>query len=97
CGYAYPRSASNSWKRSPLALASSVLPSSANCPPRRYKNKMRVTIRLPELGTPEARFSGWFVRVGDEVREGERLAEVLIPGVAVDVLAPAAGVLAERR
>ena len=31
------------------------------------------------------------------VREGERIAEVLIPGVAVDVLAPAAGVLAERR
>jgi pyruvate/2-oxoglutarate dehydrogenase complex dihydrolipoamide acyltransferase (E2) component len=57
---------------------------------------MRVTIPMPELGSPRVRFSGWFVRLGDEVREGERIAEVLIPGVAVDVLAPAAGVLAKR-
>ena len=54
-------------------------------------------IRFPDVGSPTARFGGWFLRPGDRVREGERIAEVLIPGVAVDVLAPAAGVLAERR
>ena len=57
---------------------------------------MRVAIRLSDLGSPSARFSGWFVQPGDAVHEGERMAEVLLPGVAVDVLAPAAGLLAAR-
>ncbi len=55
---------------------------------------MRVPIKLPDTGEP-ARFSTWFVRLGESVREGERMAEVLIPGVAIDVLAPCDGVLAD--
>ena len=56
---------------------------------------MKVPIALPEIGEL-ARFSTWFVQVGDEVRKGERIAEVLIPGVAIDVLAPIDGILSER-
>jgi 2-oxoglutarate dehydrogenase E2 component (dihydrolipoamide succinyltransferase)/2-oxoisovalerate dehydrogenase E2 component (dihydrolipoyl transacylase) len=55
----------------------------------------RVPITLPELGTAEAVFGLWHVAVGDRVSLGERLAEVLIPGVVVELQAGAAGVLAE--
>lgn len=55
----------------------------------------RVSIVLPELGSPRATFSLWHVRVGDRVVEGDRVAEVLIPGLAFDVSAPASGRLAE--
>ncbi len=58
---------------------------------------MPVPITLPDLGGPRATFSLWYVRVGDAVFEGDRVAEVLIPGATVDVPAPASGVLAERR
>ena len=56
----------------------------------------RVPITLPDLGTPRATFSLWYVRPGDRVFEGDRVAEVLIPGATFDVSAPATGVLAER-
>lgn len=56
----------------------------------------RVPITLPELGDPRAVFSLWYVRPGDRVYEGDRVAEVLIPGATFDVPAPASGVLAER-
>jgi len=52
-------------------------------------------IEVPDLGAPAA-FGGWHVRVGDRVREGDRVAEVLIAGAAIDVSAPASGTLAER-
>jgi pyruvate/2-oxoglutarate dehydrogenase complex dihydrolipoamide acyltransferase (E2) component len=55
----------------------------------------RVPIVVPELGSPRATFSLWHVRVGDRVSEGDRVAEVLIPGATFDVAAPAAGRLAE--
>jgi pyruvate/2-oxoglutarate dehydrogenase complex dihydrolipoamide acyltransferase (E2) component len=55
---------------------------------------MKIPIRISDLGC-EARFSGWFVSPGERVRDGERIAEVLIPGVAIDVVAPAAGVLTD--
>jgi len=55
----------------------------------------RVPIVLPELGTAEAVFSLWHVAVGERVSIGERLAEVLIPGVAVELQAEVAGVLNE--
>ncbi len=51
---------------------------------------------LPEMGTPRVAFSLWYVRVGDRVWEGDRVAEVLIPGATFDVQAPANGVLAEQ-
>jgi pyruvate/2-oxoglutarate dehydrogenase complex dihydrolipoamide acyltransferase (E2) component len=55
-----------------------------------------VTITLPDLGTERATFSLWYVRPGDRVFEGDRVAEVLIPGATFDVPSPANGVLAER-
>jgi len=57
---------------------------------------MRVPIHPPDTGEASCRFSAWFIEEGDEVVEGERLAEVLIPGVAIDVIAPADGVLCQR-
>lgn len=56
---------------------------------------MQVAIRCPDTGDT-TRFGVWFVRIGEEVREGERIAEVLIPGVAIDVLAPVNGTLTQR-
>lgn len=55
----------------------------------------RVPVVLPELGTARVRFSLWHLRVGERVTEGDRLAEVLIPGASFDVPAPASGRLAE--
>jgi pyruvate/2-oxoglutarate dehydrogenase complex dihydrolipoamide acyltransferase (E2) component len=56
----------------------------------------RVAIELPALGTDRATFSLWYVRLGEKVYEGDRVAEVLIPGATFDVAAQASGVLAER-
>ena len=54
----------------------------------------------PALGTPPpgdvapaVRFGAWLVDVGDELVAGDHLCEVLIPGVAVTVPAPANGTL----
>ena len=55
-----------------------------------------VPIALPDLGTPRATLSLWYVRPGDRVFEGDRVAEVLIPGAIFDVPAPVNGVLVER-
>ena len=57
---------------------------------------MRIAIALPELGTDRVTFSLWYVRAGERVVEGDRVAEVLIPGATVDVHAPATGTLAEQ-
>lgn len=56
----------------------------------------RVPITLPDLGAPGAVLSLWYVRPGDRVFEGDRVAEVLLPGLTFDVPAPVTGVLAER-
>ena len=53
-------------------------------------------IPLPDLGSPRVVFSLWYVRVGDRVFGGDRVAEVRIPGATFDVAAPVDGVLAER-
>jgi len=53
-------------------------------------------ITLPDLGTDRATFSLWYVLPGDRVYEGDRVAEVLIPGATIDIAAPTGGVLAER-
>jgi pyruvate/2-oxoglutarate dehydrogenase complex dihydrolipoamide acyltransferase (E2) component len=60
------------------------------------KESRRVPITVPELGSERAAFSLWHVAVGDRVTEGDRVAELLIPGAVFDVSAPATGVLAER-
>jgi pyruvate/2-oxoglutarate dehydrogenase complex dihydrolipoamide acyltransferase (E2) component len=57
---------------------------------------VRVSIVLPDLGSANARLSLWYVRPGEAVYEGDRVAEVLIPGVTFDVPAPASGVLRDR-
>jgi pyruvate/2-oxoglutarate dehydrogenase complex dihydrolipoamide acyltransferase (E2) component len=55
-----------------------------------------VEITLPELGTARVKFSLWYVQVGDRVFEGDRVAEVLIPGATYDIPAPATGRLIEK-
>jgi pyruvate/2-oxoglutarate dehydrogenase complex dihydrolipoamide acyltransferase (E2) component len=57
---------------------------------------MRVPVRLPDLGTNAVRFGLWLVEPGERVYEGDRLAEVLLPGASIDVAAPATGTLVER-
>jgi pyruvate/2-oxoglutarate dehydrogenase complex dihydrolipoamide acyltransferase (E2) component len=56
----------------------------------------RVPITVPDLGSDRATLSLWYVRPGDRVYEGDRVAEVLIPGATFDVPAPATGVLGDR-
>ena len=53
-------------------------------------------ITMPDLGSPRAALSLWYVRLGDRVAEGDRMAEVQIPGATFDVAAPVSGVLADR-
>lgn len=60
------------------------------------KESRRVPITVPELGSARATFSLWHVRAGDRVTEGDRVAELLVPGAVIDVPAPATGALAER-
>jgi pyruvate/2-oxoglutarate dehydrogenase complex dihydrolipoamide acyltransferase (E2) component len=56
----------------------------------------RTPIALPELGSERVTFSLWYVRVGERVFEGDRVAEVLIPGATFDVPAPVNGIFTER-
>jgi pyruvate/2-oxoglutarate dehydrogenase complex dihydrolipoamide acyltransferase (E2) component len=56
----------------------------------------RTPIALPELGSDRVTFSLWYVRPGERVFEGDRVAEILIPGATFDVPAPANGILTER-
>lgn len=57
---------------------------------------MAVPITLPDLGTDAAVFSLWHVVPGERVFEGDRVAEILLPGVVFDVAAPATGTLSGR-
>jgi pyruvate/2-oxoglutarate dehydrogenase complex dihydrolipoamide acyltransferase (E2) component len=57
---------------------------------------MKVEITAPDLGTSRAKFSLWYVRGGDRVLEGDRVAEVSIPGAIVDIQSPASGILIEK-
>ena len=57
---------------------------------------MRIPVLLPDLGAERVRLSLWLAQVGDLVYEGDRVAEVLIPGATFDVPAPATGVLRDR-
>jgi pyruvate/2-oxoglutarate dehydrogenase complex dihydrolipoamide acyltransferase (E2) component len=60
------------------------------------KESRRVPITVSELGAERIAFSLWHVRSGDKVTEGDRVAEVLIPGAVFDIHAPVTGTLAER-
>ncbi|MBI5759654.1 MAG: biotin attachment protein [Planctomycetales bacterium] len=52
-----------------------------------------IPVTLPDLGASgqPMRVSAWFVDVGDDVGEGERLLEVLVSGITCDVPTPVAG------
>ena len=56
-----------------------------------------IPIHLPELGAGEEpiRVSTWLVDEEENVELGERLVDVLIPGVSFSVSAPSAGRLAK--
>ena len=55
-----------------------------------------ISVVAPDLGSSEpVRVSGWLVDVGETVRAGDRLVELLMPGVTYDVPAPASGRLSE--
>jgi pyruvate/2-oxoglutarate dehydrogenase complex dihydrolipoamide acyltransferase (E2) component len=46
---------------------------------------------MPDLGVAPVRMSAWLADVGEDVYEGDRLAEVRVPGATFDVAAPATG------
>jgi pyruvate/2-oxoglutarate dehydrogenase complex dihydrolipoamide acyltransferase (E2) component len=56
-------------------------------------------LTLPDLGlsTQPVSTSVWLVDEGSEVAEGDRVLEVVCGVVAVDLSAPASGVLVEQR
>lgn len=56
-----------------------------------------IPIRLPELGagSEAIRVSTWLVDEEESVERGERLVDVLIPGVSFSVSSPSAGRLAK--
>lgn len=52
----------------------------------------RCDVVAPDLGASEpVRVSGWLVEPGETVREGDRLVELLLPGVTYDVSSPVTG------
>jgi len=55
-----------------------------------------IPIVLPDLGTEGSTVgvSAWFVETGDLVETGEKILEVVIPGMTCDVCSPAAGRIA---
>jgi pyruvate/2-oxoglutarate dehydrogenase complex dihydrolipoamide acyltransferase (E2) component len=57
-----------------------------------------VELRLPEMDVADARLtvSSWYFAAGQPVVEGDHVMEVLAGDVAIDLAAPASGVLAER-
>ena len=59
---------------------------------------MQVELRLPDLDLPNvpAIAGAWNARVGQRVAEGERLIEVVAGDVAIELAAPASGVLVEQ-
>jgi pyruvate/2-oxoglutarate dehydrogenase complex dihydrolipoamide acyltransferase (E2) component len=59
---------------------------------------MRVPLIVPEFDVGEelVRLGEWAVTPGDSVFAGECLTEFILPGLAVDLLAPASGQLIER-
>ena len=56
----------------------------------------RIPIHVPDLGTEQesVRISAWLVEPGQTVVAGDRLVELLIPGITYDVSATQSGALA---
>lgn len=53
-------------------------------------------IVMPDLGAGQVtiRVSTWLVTLGESLDEGDRIVELLVPGMTFDVAAPASGRLA---
>jgi pyruvate/2-oxoglutarate dehydrogenase complex dihydrolipoamide acyltransferase (E2) component len=58
---------------------------------------MSTPIVLPDLGVGAIALTvtGWLVDVGDRVEAGDRLLEVLLPGITFDLPAPVSGTLTQ--
>ena len=58
---------------------------------------MRIPIIVPEdLDTNEPfRLGEWSVEIGDPVDQGDCLAELICPGLTIDLLSPASGSIRE--
>jgi pyruvate/2-oxoglutarate dehydrogenase complex dihydrolipoamide acyltransferase (E2) component len=54
-------------------------------------------IAVPDPGpsSQPIRVSAWLVEPGDEVLEGDRVVELLLPGITFDVTSPVAGTVAQ--
>ena len=52
-------------------------------------------VLVPDLGSGElpVRMGCWLVDVGDEISEGQRLAELILPGTVFEIASPADGFL----
>ena len=59
---------------------------------------MAIEVHLPDLGqgAEEVTLTDWFVEEGDQVEEGDELAEISTEDETFSVLAPAMGVLHEH-
>ena len=60
---------------------------------------MRVEVKLPDLGEDageEAKVSFWYFELGEEVKEGDDLVEMVTDKATFNVPAPGTGKLAER-
>lgn len=56
-------------------------------------NMSNLPLTLPELGARDCplRISAWFVDEGDRVEAGDRIAEVVTPGISCDITATTGG------
>ncbi len=56
---------------------------------------MATPILVPPLGSPsqDLKVSLWLTRVGEQVVTGDRVVELLIPGITFDVESPCSGTL----
>jgi pyruvate/2-oxoglutarate dehydrogenase complex dihydrolipoamide acyltransferase (E2) component len=57
---------------------------------------MRSPLHVPELRAGKVRLSLWFAQVGETLRRGERLVELVVDGATFEVTAPVDGTLVER-
>ena len=56
---------------------------------------MPTPVHVTDRGTEEAeiRVSCWFVEPGDVVETGDRIAELMLPGITFEVPSPLAGIV----
>ena len=50
-----------------------------------------ISLAAPDVGASDLRVSVWLVEVGDCAEQGERIVELLTPGLTFDVSMPVAG------